>query len=67
VANYYDLVPGFKALLELEKGNLTNFYAAAKRLANMSKQDRREWLQVLVQSSNQPEETKSATLEKPSG
>jgi len=44
VAEYYDLVPGFEHLLELNGGDLEKFYEAADRLAKKSKKERQEWL-----------------------
>jgi predicted aminopeptidase len=44
VAAYYDLVPGFERLLELNGGDLEKFYAAAERLSAMSKKERHERL-----------------------
>jgi predicted aminopeptidase len=40
VALYTELVPAFRALLEREGGNLPRFYAAAKELARLSKEER---------------------------
>ncbi len=47
VAAYYDLLPGFEHLLELNGGDLENFYAAAERLSKMPKKDRHQWLTTL--------------------
>ena len=44
VAAYYDLVPGFEHLLNLNGGDLEKFYAAAERLSKMPKKQRRQWL-----------------------
>ena len=44
VAAYYDLVPGFEHLLELNGGDLEKFYSAAERLAKMPKKERHQWL-----------------------
>lgn len=40
VALYTELVPAFRALLEREGGDLPRFYAAAKELAGLSKEER---------------------------
>src|SRR6266446_590619 len=47
VAAYYDLLPGFEHLLELNGGDLENFYAAAERLSKMPKKDRHQRLNAL--------------------
>src|SRR2546426_12833570 len=44
VAAYYDLVPGFERLLELNGCDLPKFYKEAERLANMPKKARHQWL-----------------------
>lgn len=44
VANYYDLVPGFEQLLELNGGELGKFYAAAEQLTRKSKDERHQAL-----------------------
>jgi len=44
VAEYYDLVPGFEALLADNGGDLEKFYVAAERLASQPKKERHEWL-----------------------
>jgi predicted aminopeptidase len=54
VAAYYDLVPGFEHLLKLNEGDLEKFYAAAERLAAMSKKERREWLTNLEKAAQEP-------------
>lgn len=48
VAAYYDLVPGFEHLLELNSGDLEKFYAAAERLSKTSKPDRHQWLRSMA-------------------
>ncbi len=53
IANYYDFVPGFERLLELNKGNLPDFYSAVERLAGKSKAERHEWLRTLGTSSSE--------------
>jgi predicted aminopeptidase len=52
VAAYYDLVPGFQRLLELNGGNLEKFYQAAERLANQTKKERQQWLRTLATPPN---------------
>jgi predicted aminopeptidase len=65
VAAYYRLVPGFEALLELNDGDLKEFYAAAQRLADMPRKERRDWLQTLAISSQK--EIYSGEIETPPG
>jgi predicted aminopeptidase len=48
VAAYYELVPAFERLLELNGGDLEKFYVAAERLANKQKKERHQWLQNLA-------------------
>ena len=46
VAAYYDLVPGFDRLLELNSGDLAKFYDAAKRLSKEPKKTRQQRLRT---------------------
>ena len=48
VANYYDYVPGFERLLQLDGGDLEKFYAAADRLSKESIDKRHEGLRTLA-------------------
>jgi predicted aminopeptidase len=48
VAAYYDLVPGFERLLELNGGDLEKFYQAADRLAREPKTGRQQKLRTLA-------------------
>ena len=47
VAAYYDLVPGFGRLLELNGGDLEKFYAASDQLAKKPKRERQQFLRAL--------------------
>ena len=47
VSAYYDLVPGFEHLLELNGGDLEKFYTEAERLSKMLKKDRHQRLNSL--------------------
>ncbi len=51
VANYYDYLPGFKRLLELNGGDLGKFYQAVERLGKMPKEDRHQRLRELAEES----------------
>ncbi len=46
VAAYYDLVPGFQRLLELNGGDLEKFYEASERLAKKPKPERQRFLRM---------------------
>src|ERR1051325_10362383 len=52
VAAYYDLVPGFDHLLELNGGDLQKFYEAADLLAAKPKKERREGLRTFCFRTN---------------
>ncbi|MCO5101314.1 MAG: aminopeptidase [Burkholderiaceae bacterium] len=47
IASYTDLVPAFRALLEREAGDLTAFYAAARRIGRLPADERRAALDAL--------------------
>jgi predicted aminopeptidase len=47
VTTYYDLVPSFERLLEINGGNLEKFYEAADRLAHEAKAERHQRLRSL--------------------
>jgi len=51
VAAYYDLVPAFERLLQINNGDLEKFYEAAEQLAKLSKKDRQQQLRELGQSN----------------
>jgi len=48
VSLYTELVPAFHALLEREGGDLARFYAAAKQLARLSKEERDARMQSIL-------------------
>jgi predicted aminopeptidase len=50
VAAYYDLVPGFERLLEINKGDLMEFYRAADRLSTKTKTHRHQFLRTLAKA-----------------
>jgi predicted aminopeptidase len=54
VAAYYDLLPAFQRILELNGGDLEKFYVEVKRLADLKRKERREWLKTLVSVGKQP-------------
>lgn len=47
IANYYDYLPGFQRLLELNGGDLEKFYNAVERLSKKPKDERHQWLRTL--------------------
>lgn len=47
VAAYYDLLPAFQHVLELNGGELEKFYVEAERLSKLDRKERREWLKTL--------------------
>ena len=51
VAAYYDLVPAFERLLQINNGDLAKFYEAADQLAKLTKKDRQQQLRSLGQAS----------------
>ena len=54
VALYTELVPAFEALLRRVDGDLPRFYAAAKQLAKLPKEERDAHLSANAQSSPGP-------------
>lgn len=54
IANYYDYVPGFEALLALKGGDLGKFYTAAEELSKKPKEERHQWLRDLASSEVTP-------------
>jgi predicted aminopeptidase len=49
IANYYDYVPGFQKLLQLNGGDMEKFYDAVRRLAKETKEQRHQELRELPQ------------------
>jgi predicted aminopeptidase len=55
IANYYDYVPGFEQLIEMNRGDLEKFYLAVERLADMPRDERHQWLRDLAKGlGNRP-------------
>ncbi len=52
IANYYDFLPGFEALLKSNGGDLEKFYRAAERLSKMPRDERHLSLRDLAKSGN---------------
>lgn len=51
IANYYDFLPAFKRLLELNDGDLEKFYQQVERLSKMPKDERHQYLRDLAKPS----------------
>ena len=51
VANYYDYVPGFQRLLQLNGGDMEKFYAAAEGLSKQPQAMRHQRLRELAQAA----------------
>jgi predicted aminopeptidase len=52
IANYYDFLPAFKRLLELNDGNMEKFYQAVEHLSNMDKDQRHQALRNLAKGTS---------------
>jgi predicted aminopeptidase len=48
IANYYDFLPAFQRLLELNGGDMEKFYNEVERLSKMEKDERHQWLRDLA-------------------
>ena len=48
IANYYDFLPAFQRLLELNGGDMEKFYNEVERLSKMEKEERHQWLRDLA-------------------
>lgn len=60
IATYFDYVPAFYQLLARHDQDLSRFYAAVKKLAQLSKEERQQQLERLLDAS----ESQVTTLEK---
>ncbi|HWD92330.1 MAG TPA: aminopeptidase [Verrucomicrobiae bacterium] len=54
IANYYDFLPAFKRLLDLNDGNMEKFYQAVERLSKMDKDQRHQSLRNLAKGNGPP-------------
>ncbi len=54
VAAYYDLLPAFERLLELNGGDLDKFYVEAEKLSKQPKKERQQRLRALAQPEKTP-------------
>ncbi len=52
IANYYDFLPAFERLLQLNGGDMEKFYVEVERLSKMSKDERHQWLRNLAQGNS---------------
>jgi predicted aminopeptidase len=48
IANYYDFLPAFQRVLELNGGDMEKFYVEVERLSKMDKDERHQWLRDLA-------------------
>jgi predicted aminopeptidase len=48
IANYYDYLPGFERLLELNGSDMEKFYVEVERLSRKAKDERHQWLRNLA-------------------
>jgi len=48
IANYYDFLPAFQRVLELNGGDMEKFYVEVERLSKMNKDERHQWLRDLA-------------------
>lgn len=51
IANYYDYLPAFERLLQLNGGDMAKFYVEVERLSKMDKDERHQWLRNLAQGN----------------
>lgn len=52
IANYYDFLPGFERLLELNGNDMDKFYVEVERLSKMDKDERHQWLRNLAKGAS---------------
>src|SRR6185437_12478839 len=52
IANYYDFLPAFERLLQMNGGDMEKFYVEVERLSKMSKDQRHQWLRNLAQGKS---------------
>jgi predicted aminopeptidase len=48
IANYYDFLPAFQRVLEMNGNDMEKFYVEVERLSKMSKDERHQWLRNLA-------------------
>jgi predicted aminopeptidase len=48
IANYYDFLPAFQRLLEINDNDMEKFYVEVERLSKMDKDERHQWLRNLA-------------------
>jgi predicted aminopeptidase len=53
IANYYDFLPAFKRVLELNGGDMEKFYVEVERLSKMDKDLRHQWLRDLAKGKSE--------------
>jgi len=53
IANYFDFLPAFQRVLEMNGNDLEKFYVEVERLSKMSKDERHQWLRDLGKKDSQ--------------
>jgi predicted aminopeptidase len=48
IANYYDFLPAFERVLEMNGNDMEKFYVEVERLSKLSKDERHQWLRDLA-------------------
>jgi len=48
IANYYDFLPAFERVLEMNGNDMEKFYVEVERLSKLSKDERHQWLRNLA-------------------
>ena len=54
IANYYDFLPAFERVLEMNGGNMEKFYQEVERLSKIPKDQRHQWLRNLANGGSNP-------------
>ena len=52
IANYYDFLPAFERVLEMNGNDMEKFYVEVERLSNLSKDARHQWLRNLASGAH---------------
>jgi predicted aminopeptidase len=54
IANYYDFLPAFERVLEMNGNDMEKFYAEVERLSKIDKDQRHQWLRNLASGTPKP-------------
>jgi predicted aminopeptidase len=52
IANYYDFLPAFQRVLEMNGNDMEKFYVEVERLSKLSKDERHQWLRDLARKDS---------------